>query len=218
MGYVGFSVAFSFAIAALLVAASMNLGAPVASLDDRRMAVPDDRHCARQLVGLLRIGLGRLVVLGSRRKRVVHALAGRDGAPAFARSHRKARHVQELDRVFAIVAFSLSLLGTFLVRSGVLTSVHAFATDPARGVFILAFLVLVIGGSLTLYAMRAGAVGGGAGFAMVSRESALLANNILLVVALGAVFLGTMYPMFLDALNLPKASVGPPYFNLVFPI
>ena len=120
--------------------------------------------------------------------------------------------------LLAIVAFSLSLLGTFLVRSGVLTSVHAFATDPARGVFILAFLAIVIGGSLTLYAFRAGAVGGGAGFDMVSRESALLANNILLVVALGAVFLGTMYPMFLDALNLPKASVGPPYFNLVFPI
>ncbi len=120
--------------------------------------------------------------------------------------------------LLAIVAFSLSLLGTFLVRSGVLTSVHAFATDPTRGVFILAFLAVVIGGSLTLYAMRAGAVGGGAGFAMVSRESALLANNILLVVALGAVFLGTLYPMFLDALNLPKASVGPPYFNLVFPI
>jgi cytochrome c-type biogenesis protein CcmF len=120
--------------------------------------------------------------------------------------------------LLAIVAFSLSLLGTFLVRSGVLTSVHAFATDPARGVFILIFLALVIGGSLALYALRAGVVGGGAGFAMVSRESALLANNILLVVALGAVFLGTMYPMFLDALNLPKASVGPPYFNLVFPI
>jgi cytochrome c-type biogenesis protein CcmF len=120
--------------------------------------------------------------------------------------------------LLAIVAFSLSLLGTFLVRSGVLTSVHAFATDPARGVFILVFLVIVIGGSLTLYALRAGAVGGGAAFDMVSRESALLANNILLAVALGAVFLGTMYPMFLDALNLPKASVGPPYFNLVFPI
>jgi cytochrome c-type biogenesis protein CcmF len=120
--------------------------------------------------------------------------------------------------LLAIVAFSLSLLGTFLVRSGVLTSVHAFATDPARGVFILAFLAVVIGGSLTLYAFRAGAVGGGAGFAMISRESALLANNILLIVALSAVFLGTMYPLFLDALNLPKASVGPPYFNLVFPI
>jgi cytochrome c-type biogenesis protein CcmF len=120
--------------------------------------------------------------------------------------------------LLAIVAFSLSLLGTFLVRSGVLTSVHAFATDPARGVFILAFLAVVIGGSLTLYAMRAGTVGGGAAFDMVSRESALLANNILLVVAFGAVFLGTMYPMFLDALNLSKASVGPPYFNLVFPI
>ena len=86
--------------------------------------------------------------------------------------------------LLAIVAFSLSLLGTFLVRSGVLTSVHAFATDPARGVFILVFLAIVIGGSLTLYAARAGAVGGGAGFAPVSRESLLLANNILLVVAM----------------------------------
>jgi cytochrome c-type biogenesis protein CcmF len=120
--------------------------------------------------------------------------------------------------LLAIVAFSLSLLGTFLVRSGVLTSVHAFATDPARGVFILLFLALVVGGSLTLFAWRAGAVGGGGGFAPISRESFLLANNILLIVALAAVLLGTLYPLFLDALNLPKASVGPPYFNFVFPI
>ncbi len=120
--------------------------------------------------------------------------------------------------LLAIVAFSLSLLGTFLVRSGVLTSVHAFATDPARGVFILVFLVIVIGGSLALYAARAGAVGGGAGFAPVSRESLLLANNILLVVACASVLLGTLYPLFLDALDLGKASVGPPYFDFVFPI
>ena len=120
--------------------------------------------------------------------------------------------------LLAIVAFSLSLLGTFLVRSGVLTSVHAFATDPARGIFILAFLVIVIGGSLALYAARAGAVGGGGGFAPVSRESLLLANNILLVVACASVLLGTLYPLFLDALDLGKASVGPPYFDLVFPI
>jgi cytochrome c-type biogenesis protein CcmF len=118
--------------------------------------------------------------------------------------------------LLAIVAFSLSLLGTFLVRSGVLTSVHAFATDPTRGVFILAFLVIVIGGSLTLYAARAGRVGGGAGFAPVSRESLLLANNVLLVVATASVLLGTLYPLFLDALNLGKISVGPPYFDAVF--
>ncbi len=118
--------------------------------------------------------------------------------------------------LLAIVAFSLSLLGTFLVRSGVLTSVHAFATDPARGVFILIFLVIVIGGSLTLYAARAGAVGGGAGFAPVSRESLLLANNVLLIVACASVLLGTLYPLFLDALDLGKISVGPPYFDSVF--
>ncbi len=118
--------------------------------------------------------------------------------------------------LLAIVAFSLSLLGTFLVRSGVLTSVHAFATDPARGVFILAFLVIVIGGSLTLYAARAGAVGGGAGFEPVSRESMLLANNVLLIVAMASVLLGTLYPLFLDALKLGKISVGPPYFDAVF--
>jgi cytochrome c-type biogenesis protein CcmF len=118
--------------------------------------------------------------------------------------------------LLAIIAFSLSLVGTFLVRSGVLTSVHAFATDPARGVFILAFLAIVIGGSLALYAARAGAVGAGAGFALVSRESLLLANNLLLVAALGTVMLGTLYPLFLDALNLGKISVGPPYFEAVF--
>ena len=118
--------------------------------------------------------------------------------------------------LLAIAAFSLSLLGTFLVRSGVLTSVHAFATDPARGVFILAFLVIVIGASLTLYAARAGTVGGGAGFAALSRESLLLANNVLLIVATASVLLGTLYPLFLDALNLGKISVGPPYFDSVF--
>ena len=116
----------------------------------------------------------------------------------------------------SIIAFSLSLVGTFLVRSGVLTSVHAFATDPARGVFILAFLAIVIGGSLALYAARAGVVGSGGGFAVVSRESMLLANNILLIAALGTVMLGTLYPLFLDALGLGKISVGPPYFEAVF--
>jgi cytochrome c-type biogenesis protein CcmF len=118
--------------------------------------------------------------------------------------------------LLAIVAFSLSLVGTFLVRSGVLTSVHAFATDPRRGVFILLFLCVAIGGSLALFAWRAPRVGLGAGFAPVSRESLLLANNVFLAVALAAVLLGTLYPLFLDALNAGKISVGPPYFDAVF--
>ena len=118
--------------------------------------------------------------------------------------------------LLAIIAFSLSLLGTFLVRSGVLTSVHAFATDPARGVFILFFLVIVIGGSLALFAWRAPRVGLGGSFELVSRESALLANNVLLLVAAASVMLGTLYPLFLDALGLGKISVGPPYFEAVF--
>ncbi|HMX15257.1 MAG TPA: heme lyase CcmF/NrfE family subunit [Rhodocyclaceae bacterium] len=118
--------------------------------------------------------------------------------------------------LLAIVAFSLSLLGTFLVRSGVLTSVHAFATDPKRGIFVLGFLALVVGVSLTLYAWRAPRVGLGGGFQMLSRETFLLVNNVLLVVAAGAVLLGTLYPLFLDALGLGKISVGPPYFEAVF--
>ena len=118
--------------------------------------------------------------------------------------------------LLAIAAFSLSLLGTFLVRSGVLTSVHAFATDPKRGIFILIFLALVIGGSLFLYAWRAKQVGLGGKFDVVSRESFLLSNNVLLTVAAGSVLLGTLYPLIVDALGMGKLSVGPPYFNLVF--
>ncbi len=118
--------------------------------------------------------------------------------------------------LLAILVFSLSLLGTFLVRSGVLTSVHAFATDPARGVFILAFLAIVIGGSLTLFAWRAPSIGVGPGFGPISRESMLLANNILLIVAMAAVLIGTLYPLVLDTLGMGKISVGPPYFDTVF--
>jgi len=118
--------------------------------------------------------------------------------------------------LLAILAFSLSLLGTFLVRSGVLSSVHAFATDPRRGLFILGFLVFVIGASLALYAWRAPTVGLGARFEWVSRETFLLANNVLLMAACGAVLLGTLYPLLLDALGMGKLSVGPPYFDTVF--
>jgi cytochrome c-type biogenesis protein CcmF len=118
--------------------------------------------------------------------------------------------------LLAIVAFSLSLLGTFLVRSGVLTSVHAFATDPRRGLFILIFLAIVVGGSLALFAWRAPSVGLGGRFALVSRESLLLLNNVLLLTAAATVLLGTLYPLFLDALDLGKISVGAPYFEAVF--
>ena len=118
--------------------------------------------------------------------------------------------------LLAIAAFSLSLLGTFLVRSGVLTSVHAFASDPKRGVFVLIFLAVVVGASLTLFAWRAPRVALGGRMELVSRESFLLANSVLLVVATAAVLLGTIYPLIIDALNLGKLSVGPPYFNAVF--
>ncbi|MBD9376557.1 heme lyase CcmF/NrfE family subunit [Pseudoxanthomonas sp. PXM04] len=117
--------------------------------------------------------------------------------------------------LLAIATFSLSLLGTFLVRSGVLTSVHAFAADPSRGLFILIFLGAVVGGSLVLYVLRAPRIAGGA-FVASSRETLLLANNVLLAAACGMVLLGTLYPLLADALELGKISVGPPYFGLLF--
>lgn len=118
--------------------------------------------------------------------------------------------------LLAICTFSLSLLGAFLVRSGVLTSVHAFATDPRRGVFLLILLAVVVGTSLFLFAVRAPKVGLGGRFELVSRESFLLANNVLLGVAAASVLLGTLYPLLIDALGMGKLSVGPPYFNSVF--
>jgi cytochrome c-type biogenesis protein CcmF len=118
--------------------------------------------------------------------------------------------------LLSIFAFSLSLLGTFLVRSGVLTSVHAFASDPRRGLFILCFLAIVVGGSLLLYAMRAPKVAGGKPFAVVSRETAILIGNLMLTVAAAMVLLGTLFPLLGDALNLGKISVGPPYFGFLF--
>ena len=118
--------------------------------------------------------------------------------------------------LLAIGGFSLSLLGTFLVRSGVLTSVHAFATDPTRGLFILIFLIVVIGGSLALYSWRSALIQRSNKFSLVSRETGLLINNIVLVSAMFCVLLGTLYPLILDALNLGKISVGAPYFDAVF--
>ena len=118
--------------------------------------------------------------------------------------------------LLALLAFTLSLLGTFIVRSGVLSSVHAFATDPRRGLFILVFLGIVVGGALTLYAWRAPKVGLGARFSLVSRESMLLGNNMLFVVVCASVLLGTLYPLLLDALGMGKISVGAPYFETVF--
>ncbi|MFW5969462.1 MAG: heme lyase CcmF/NrfE family subunit, partial [Halofilum sp. (in: g-proteobacteria)] len=118
--------------------------------------------------------------------------------------------------LLAITAFALSLLGTFIVRSGVLTSVHAFATDPTRGVFILGFLGVVVGGSLLLYALRGPQTLGGSRFEGVSRETFLLANNVVLIVSMLTVLLGTLYPLVVEALGFGKLSVGPPYFNLVF--
>lgn len=118
--------------------------------------------------------------------------------------------------LLAIFAFSLSLLGTFLVRSGVLTSVHAFASDPTRGLFILIFLAVVVGGSLLLYAIRAPYVKSSANFELVSKESCILLNNVLLIVTAASILLGTLYPLIIDALTIGKISVGPPYFNTIF--
>ena len=118
--------------------------------------------------------------------------------------------------LLAILTFSLSLMGTFIVRSGVLTSVHSFAVDPARGVFILAILMLFTGGALTLFALRARELRQGGMFSLVSREGALVLNNVLLVVSAGAVFVGTLYPLALEGLTGDKISVGPPFFNWTF--
>ena len=217
MGYVGFSVAFAFAIAALL---SGRLDAAWA-----RWSRP--WTTAAWVFLTLGIGLGSIWayyelgwggwwfwdpvenasfmpwLVGTA---LIHSLAVTEKRGSF----------KNWTALLAISAFSLSLLGTFLVRSGVLTSVHAFATDPRRGIFILIFLVAVIGTSLALFAWRAPKVGLGGRFALVSREALLLTNNVLLVVACATVLLGTLYPLLIDALGVGKISVGPPYFNAVF--
>jgi len=217
MGYVGFSVAFAFAIAALL-------GGRLDSTWARWSRPWTTAAWCFLTVGVMlgswwayyELGWGGWWfwdpvenasfmpwLVGTA---LIHSLAVTEKRGAF----------RSWTVLLAICTFSLSLLGTFLVRSGVLTSVHAFATDPKRGVFILAFLTLVIGGSLALYATRAHRVAAGGDFEPVSRESMLLANNVLLLVAAGSVLLGTLYPLFLDALALGKISVGPPYFEAVF--
>jgi cytochrome c-type biogenesis protein CcmF len=217
MGYVGFSVAFAFAIAALL---SGRLDAAWA-----RWSRPWTTAAWTFLT--LGVGLGswwayRELGWGgwwfwdpTENASLMPWLAGTALIHALAATEKRGVF-GNWTVLLAIATFSLSLLGTFLVRSGVLSSVHAFATDPTRGLFILVFLGLVIGGSLTLYALRAPRMMGGGSFGWFSRESLLLANNVFLIAALGAVLLGTLYPLFLDALGLGKISVGPPYFNAVF--
>jgi cytochrome c-type biogenesis protein CcmF len=217
MGYVGFAVAFAFAIAALL---SGKLDAAWARWS---------RPWTTVAWAFLTLG----IVLGAwwayrelgwggwwfwdptenasfmpwlAGTALIHSLAVTEKRGAF-----KAWTV-----LLALIAFSLSLLGTFLVRSGVLSSVHAFATDPARGSFILGFLAVVIGGSLILYAWRAPRMITGGAFTWFSREALLLANNVILLAAMGSVLLGTLYPLFMDAMGMGKISVGPPYFNAVF--
>jgi len=217
MGYVGFSVAFAFAIAALMAG----------RLDAAWARWSRPWTVVAWLFMTFGIGLGSWWayyelgwggwwfwdpvenaslmpwLVGTA---LIHSLMASDK-----RGNFKAWTV-----LLSISAFSLSLLGTFLVRSGVLTSVHAFATDPKRGVFILMFLAVVVGFSLTLYAWRMPKVRMGQAVSLLSRETLLLANSVLLVVACAAVLLGTIYPLVIDALNLGKLSVGPQYFNAVF--
>jgi cytochrome c-type biogenesis protein CcmF len=217
MGYVGFSVVFSFAIAALI---GKRLDAAWA-----RWSRP------WTVVAWLFLSIG--ITLGSWWSyyelgwggwwfwdpvenasfmpwlvgtALIHSLAVTEKRDAFKR----------WTVLLAIFAFSLSLLGTFLVRSGVLTSVHAFATDPTRGIFILILLGVAVGGSLLLYAIRAPQILDIGRFRLISREGFLLANNVVLVVAAGSVLLGTLYPLILEGMGLGKISVGPPYFNTVF--
>ena len=217
MGYVGFSVAFAFAVAALL---SGKLDAAWA-----RWSRPWTTVAWMFLTLGIALGSGWAYyelgwggwwfwdpvenasfmpwLIGTA---LIHSLAVTEKRGGF----------RSWTVLLAIVAFGLSLLGTFLVRSGVLTSVHAFAVDPKRGVFILGLFALMIGGALVLYAWRTSRIGLGGDFAPVSRESLLLANNVLLASAAGAVFLGTIYPLLIDALGVGKLSVGPPYFEAVF--
>ena len=217
MGYVGFSVAFAFAIAALL---GGRLDATWARWSRPWTTVAWVFMTAGISIGswwaYYELGWGGWWfwdpvenasfmpwLIGTA---LMHSLAVTEKRGAF----------KSWTVLLAIAAFSLSLLGTFLVRSGVLTSVHSFAADPKRGIFILSFLVVVIGASLLLFAWRAPKIGLGGKFDLLSREALLLSNNVLLSVATASVFIGTLYPLFMDALGYGKLSVGPPYFEAVF--
>ncbi len=180
------------------------------------MGVPDAGHRARLGVGLLRAGLGRLVVLGPvENASFMPWLAGTALLHSLAVTEQRAGF-KAWTLLLSICAFSLCLLGTFLVRSGVLVSVHAFASDPARGMFILAFMVLVTGGSLLLFAVRGHRVRSRVNNALWSRESLLLGNNVLLMAAMLVVLLGTLLPLVHKQLGLGSISVGEPFFNTMF--
>ena len=217
MGYVGFSVAFAFAIAALL---SGRLDAAWA-------------RWARPWTNIAWAFLGMGITLGSwwayyelgwggwwfwdpvENASLMPWLVGTALVHSLAVTEKRGVF-KSWTLLLAIFAFSLSLLGTFLVRSGVLTSVHAFASDPERGLFILILLAITIGGSLTLFAFKAPNVKSESRFSWLSRETLLLVNNVFLTVMALTVLLGTLYPLLLDALDGSKISVGPPYFNAVF--
>ncbi len=228
LGYVGFSVPFAFAIAALLDAAALRQGQGEREWRDWLRWT---RPWTNVAWGFLTLG----IALGSwwayyelgwggwwfwdpvENASFMPWLAGTALLHSQAVTEKRGSFAG-WTLLLAIAAFSLSLLGTFLVRSGVLTSVHAFAADPTRGLFVLIFLGIVIGGSLLLYALRSPDGGDGKPFAPASRETLLLLNNLLLTAACAMVLLGTLYPMLADALDLGKISVGPPYFALLFTV
>jgi cytochrome c-type biogenesis protein CcmF len=223
MGYVGFGVPFAFAIAALL---DRNASGPAAVGDWLRWTRPWTNVAWAFLT--LGIALGSwwaYYELGwggwwfwdpVENASFMPWLAGAALLHSQAITEKRGSF-RSWTLLLAIAAFSLSLLGTFLVRSGVLTSVHAFAADPGRGMFILVFLGIVVGASLVLYALRAPELEGGRPFATGSRETLLLINNVFLTAACAMVLIGTLYPLLLDAIGSDdKISVGPPYFSLLF--
>ncbi len=217
MGYVGFSVAFSFAVAALI---------------SGRIDAAWARWC-KPWTNLAWMFLTIGIALGSwwayyelgwggwwfwdpvENASFMPWLAGTALIHSLSATEKRGLF-KSWTVLLAMLTFSMSLIGAFLVRSGVLTSVHTFANDPSRGVFLLGLITLVIAGSLAIYAYRAPSIRSAGSFAVVSKEAGLLLNNIFLVAAMATILLGTLYPLFLDALNLGKVSVGPPYFNSVF--
>jgi cytochrome c-type biogenesis protein CcmF len=217
MGYVGFSVAFAFAIAALM-------GKRLDSTWARWARPWTTAAWCFLTVGICLGSAWAYYVLGwggwwfwdpVENASLMPWLVGTALIHSLAVTEKRAGF-KSWTVLLAIMAFSMSLLGTFLVRSGVLTSVHAFATDPTRGTFVLIFLAIVIGASLALYAWRAPGIARGPGFGLISREAALLGNNLVFAIAMFAVALGTLYPLVMDGLGLGKPSVGAPYFNTVF--